>query len=104
MPKDQVLKEIRSRLNKTFGDRLRGVLMYGSRARGNAEQQSDLDLMVLLDGPVRLGRDLETIIEALYPVQLEIEHTIHALPVSFSTFEAGLYSIYRNAKQEGVFL
>ncbi len=78
--------------------------MYGSRARGDADQQSDLDLMILLDGSVKLGRDLETIVDALYPVQLEIERPIHALPVSVSSFEAGLYGIYRNAKREGVFL
>lgn len=99
-----VLSEIRTRLQKTFGDRLCGVVLYGSRARGDADPDSDLDLMVLLDGSVKLGRDLETIIEALYPVQLEIERPIHALPVSSSSFEAGLYGIYRNAKREGIFL
>jgi len=31
-----------------------------------ASEDSDLDLMVLLEGPLRLGRDLETIVQALY--------------------------------------
>jgi predicted nucleotidyltransferase len=103
MRRDEILTEIRSRLEKAFGDRLQGIVLYGSRARGNAVEQSDLDLMVLLAGTVRLGRDLEKIIDALYPVQLEIELAIHALPVSHTVFEAGLYTLHRNAKEEGVF-
>lgn len=101
---DTMRREIRSRLQAAFRDRLQGVLLFGSRARGEAGPDSDLDLMVLLEEPVRLGKDLETIVAALYPVQLEIESPIHALPVSARSFEAGAFGIYRNAKREGAFL
>lgn len=101
---DSVRQKIRSRLEVAFQDRLQGVLLYGSEARGEARRDSDLDLMVLLEEPVRLGQDLETIVDALYPVQLEIEAPIHALPVSARSFEAGEYGIYRRAKREGAFL
>jgi predicted nucleotidyltransferase len=102
--RDQLRKEIRTRLEAAFRDRLQGVLLYGSEARNEAREGSDLDLMVLLDGPVRLGRDLETIIEALYPVQLEIDAPIHATPVPADVFEAGEWGVYRSARREGVFL
>jgi len=97
-------REIRSRLDSAFGERLRGVLLYGSEARNDSRTDSDVDLMVLLDGPVRLGRDLDTIVEALYPVQLEIDAPIHATPVSAEIFEAGEWGLYRSARQEGVYL
>jgi predicted nucleotidyltransferase len=97
-------QEIRSRLEAAFHGRLHGVLLYGSEARKQSREESDLDLMVLLDGPVRLGRDLETIVEALYPLQLEIDAPIHALPVSVDAFEAGEFGLYRSARREGVFL
>ncbi|HEX3526643.1 MAG TPA: nucleotidyltransferase domain-containing protein [Thermoanaerobaculia bacterium] len=99
-----VRQEIRSRLGAVFHERLRGVLLYGSEARNEAQAGSDVDLMVLLDGPVRLSRDLDTIVEALYPVQLEIDAPIHATPISAETFEAGEWGVYRNARREGVFL
>ena len=101
---ENLRREIRSRLKTAFQDRLQGVLLFGSQARGEASPDSDLDLMVLLEEPVRLGQDLETIVGALYPVQLEIESPIHALPVSARSFEAGTFGIYRNAKREGAFL
>ena len=79
-------------------------MLYGSEARNEARAESDVDLMVLLDGPVRLGRDLDTIVGALYPIQLEIDAPIHATPVSADAFEAGEWGVYRNARREGVLL
>ncbi|HET9226404.1 MAG TPA: nucleotidyltransferase domain-containing protein [Thermoanaerobaculia bacterium] len=104
MLNSEMRKEIKARLENAFRDRLQGVLLYGSEARNEFREGSDLDLMVLLDGPVRLGRDLETIVEALYPVQLEIEAPIHATPVSAKVFEAGEFGLYRSARRDGVFL
>jgi len=104
MLSEDLRKEIRSRLDAAFRERLRGVLLYGSEARNEARAESDVDLMVLLDGPVRLGRDLDTIVGALYPIQLEIDAPIHATPVSADAFEAGEWGVYRNARREGVLL
>lgn len=104
MVDEEIRREIRSRLEAAFQERLHGVVLFGSQARGDSGQDSDLDLMVLLEGPVRLGRDLETIVQALYPLQLQLDAPIHALPVAEASFEAGQYGIYRSAKREGVFL
>lgn len=100
----EMRRKIKARLENAFRERLQGVLLYGSEARSEFREGSDLDLMVLLDGPVRLGRDLETIVQALYPVQLEIEAPIHATPVSAKVFEAGEFGLYRSARRDGVFL
>lgn len=96
--------EIKSRLEAAFQARLQRVLLFGSEARGEASEDSDVDLLVLLDGPVQLGKDLETIVEALYPLQMELDSPIHALPVPAETFEAGEYSLYREVQREGVAL
>jgi len=96
--------EIRSRLEAAFHDRLRSVLLFGSEARGDAGEGSDVDLLVLLEGPVRLGQDLEAIVEALYPLQMELDSPIHALPVPAETFEAVEDSLYRDVKREGITL
>jgi hypothetical protein len=36
-----------------YGNRLQHLLLFGSYARGEAHHQSDVDLLVVLDGPVR---------------------------------------------------
>jgi predicted nucleotidyltransferase len=101
---DEALQKIKPRLQAAFPERFRGVLLYGSEARGGARADSDLDLMVLLEGPLRLGKDLNGIVTALYPLQMELDRAIHALPVTIEAYEAAEYGLYREAKREGVLL
>lgn len=48
----QALREAKERLQATYGDRLRRVVLYGSQARGDATEESDVDLLVVLQGPI----------------------------------------------------
>lgn len=102
MNRNQLLKRIKSNLRAVYDDRLRGIVLYGSEARGEAAPESDIDLLVLLDGPVVLGQELEIIIRALYPLQLEIDRPIHVSPVNADTYWAGEFALYRNVKKEGI--
>jgi predicted nucleotidyltransferase len=47
-----VLQQLRTGLVALYGDRLDRVLLYGSRARGDAEPESDVDVLVVLEGEV----------------------------------------------------
>jgi len=49
----RVVARFASRLNKELGGDLRGLWLYGSRARKMAHPESDVDLLVIADG----GRD-----------------------------------------------
>lgn len=99
-----LLKKVKTRLKNTYGDRLCGIVLYGSEARGNATSASDLDILVVLKGPVSLGQDLRKIIDVLYPLQLEIDRPIHAMPVDVDVYEAAEFALYRNAKRQGFVL
>ena len=100
----EILNNIKARLQETYGDRLKGVVLYGSEARGEAEEDSDIDLLVLLDGTVKALGDLRTIIDALHPIRQELDRPIHATPAEFSAYQEGEFSLYRNVKEEGVLL
>ncbi len=44
-----ITNEFKQRLVARFGDRLAGVRLYGSTARGERWQESDIDILVLID-------------------------------------------------------
>jgi len=102
MTQEQLLQDIRARLLRAHGKRLRGLVLYGSEARGDAGPDSDIDLLVLLDGPVDYGEDLETNLAAVYPLSLEIGRRISAKPVSATEYEEVDCPLYRNARREGI--
>ncbi len=102
MERCELLAAIKQRLLKAHGERLRGVVLYGSEARGQARPDSDIDVLVLLSGPLDYGVDLRTNIDALYDLVLELERPISAKPVDIAAYEAAEYPLYRNAKAEGV--
>ncbi|MBI4699583.1 MAG: nucleotidyltransferase domain-containing protein [Deltaproteobacteria bacterium] len=44
------LEQLARRLRELFGDRLRELRLYGSYARGEASEDSDVDVLVVVDG------------------------------------------------------
>jgi predicted nucleotidyltransferase len=97
-----IVQKCKDRLIRHYGARLRGVILYGSTARGQATPSSDIDLLVLLSPPFDYFTELRQLVDELYPIQLESERLISAKPVSANDFESGSVSLYRNAQREGV--
>jgi hypothetical protein len=46
----RALEAYATRLRATFGDRLREVRLFGSYARGEEDEDSDIDVLVVIDG------------------------------------------------------
>jgi len=53
---DTILREFRQGLEDIYGARLVRVVLFGSQARDEAEPDSDIDVMVVLRGPVKSSR------------------------------------------------
>lgn len=82
------------------------VILYGSRARGTAEPESDYDLLVLVEGP--LSRKLEDQIgDRLYALELESGTVLSLLVYEKHTWDTPLCKampLHRNVDQEGILL
>lgn len=97
-----LLQEIKSRLAKAYGPHLRGVVLYGSVARGDDRPDSDIDVLVLLDKPATTWQDVYAASAALISLMLEIDRVIDVVPVDIRRYEEGEAPLYVNARREGI--
>lgn len=101
---DDITQRCKTVLERHYGSRFKGLVLYGSMARSWAGPSSDIDLLVLLSKPFDYFYELRQIVDLLYPIQLESEQLISAKPAAMDEFEYGGLQLYRNAKREGLFL
>ena len=94
--------QIRRRLEPVYGDRLKGIVLYGSEARGDAEADSDIDVLVILNRVTDYGRELRANIEALYDLSQKLGRRISAKPVDAHEYETADCPLFLNARREGV--
>jgi len=102
METKKLLEQCKQRLVDRYGSRFAGLVLYGSEARSESEEGSDIDLLVLLQGPFDFFQELRAVVDTLYPLQLETERHLSAKPAALDEFESDSIQMYRNAKREGV--
>ena len=82
------------------------LVLYGSRARGDAERDSDYDLLILTDGEASLGREDE-FRRALFPLQLDFNAVLTVFLYARQTWDSALYRAMpfnQNVRREGILL
>lgn len=66
--------------------------------------ESDIDLLVLLRGDLDYFQELRTLVDLLFPLQLDAARVISALPAAAEEYRRGTLQLYRNAAREGLAL
>ena len=100
-------KELTVGIKHIYGDKLKGVILFGSCARRDSESDSDVDIMILLDVPkedVPIERQkIRAIISSLdekYEYALLISPVIRSYD-EFNKWEK-VVPFYQNVQSEGV--
>ena len=96
------LQDVRAALRETYGNRLQRLIVYGSYARGEAREDSDVDVLIVLGGPVdplqEARRTSDIVIDAAvdHGVALSLVH------LSANEFAHQDRPLLRNISREGV--
>lgn len=101
-----LLKDLKSLLSEQFGDNVSKVLLFGSRAKGKNHQDSDYDVLILLNEDYNWTYK-DKIIEAIYEIELAWEVFIDVKVISKNELEhsiKGQNPLYEDAINEGVIL
>jgi uncharacterized protein len=83
---DSVLRRFRAALEEAYGDRIERVVLYGSRARGDARPDSDYDVAVFLKELNRFGEEASRIAEIETDILLDTGAVINALPLRAGSY------------------
>jgi len=98
---EPLLAEIKKTIQKLYTDRLVDVFLYGSFARNNATQDSDIDIAVVLKARVNQSKEIDRTCDALYDFMLKSGELISVFPVSESEMKDSVWPLYRHIKSEG---
>ena len=83
---DPILRRLRTALDEAYGARAEGVVLFGSRARGDGGEDSDYDVAVFIENPGSLGEELHRLASITTDILLDTGAVISAKP-----FYAGAY-------------
>lgn len=72
----EALDKLISGLKKLYGANLDSVILYGSKARGDATRDSDIDVMVILGGYDNQSEEFDKIFKLVYAVEEEYDYDL----------------------------
>jgi len=82
------------------------VVLYGSRARGDAGKYSDYDILIIVNGSVDMALE-KKILDHVYPLELETGAVLTIFTYSKQKWDSPLYRampFHKNVDREGVLL
>jgi uncharacterized protein len=77
---DPVLMRFRTALNEIYGDRIERVVLFGSRARGDAGKDSDYDVAVFLRDMSDRFAEMNRLADMSTQILDETGEFVHAMP------------------------
>jgi predicted nucleotidyltransferase len=98
----QILAEIHDRFQNLYRDRLYRMILFGSHAREDADPDSDIDLLVVLEEPVDAGMEIERTGSIVTDICLEYGVVVGCVFVDKERFLTRQGPFLRNIRREGV--
>ena len=102
-----VLNEFISRVKILLGKRLKKIILYGSYARGDYNDYSDIDIMILTDfSDMEIEEYRDKISDIAFDIELNTGYIISPILRNIDIFNmrTNYIPFYQNVEQEGVVL
>jgi predicted nucleotidyltransferase len=97
-----ILVALKKGLQKLYGPRLKGLVLYGSYARGEASLDSDIDVAVVLDGYGDVWTEIRCYGGLVQRLCLRFNVLIALFVVGEAEWSSRQSPILINIRQEGV--
>lgn len=101
-PVRSILEELKNLLLPVFGERLQQVVLFGSVARGQETEDSDVDVLVVLNEVPAYAQDLRRALVAVSRLADRLDRRISIKPVPLEEYRNGDGPLLRAIRREGL--
>jgi len=96
----EIIQRFKEKVTETLGDRLDRIVLFGSRARRDAEEDSDFDFLVTVKNPQ--VDDKEHVRQMAWELSLKYDTVITPLVIPSEDFiEEKYFYLHENIHKEG---
>ncbi len=97
-----ILTTTKKGLQKLYGPRLKGLVLYGSYARGEATPDSDIDVAVILDDYENIWTEIKHYGALAQRLCLRFNVLVALYPIEEATWRSELSPLMINIRREGI--
>ncbi|MDZ7625259.1 MAG: nucleotidyltransferase domain-containing protein [Ignavibacteriaceae bacterium] len=97
-----ILLEVKDALKKLYEDNLVEIILYGSYARNDFNENSDIDLLVVLNKLDSAGKEIDKIVDEIYDINLKYNTFISIVPITNKDYRMINSPLLLNVRKEGV--
>jgi uncharacterized protein len=99
----KIAQEYKADLQNLYGNQLAEVILFGSFARGDNRDESDLDFAVVLRNPdTRAGAEIGKTSVIGSRLSLKYGIMISSLPTSLHKKQTSMQGVYQEIRKEGI--
>lgn len=98
----KILTQLRDSLRDMYGDRLVKLVLFGSVARGDDAEGSDIDILVVLKGDVNPGEEIRRTGHVASEISLMHDVVISFAFISQERYESEQSPLLLNVRREGI--
>ncbi|MFY9641963.1 MAG: nucleotidyltransferase domain-containing protein [Rhodomicrobium sp.] len=99
---DPILAGFRRAMQELYGPRVERVVLYGSRARGDAKPDSDYDIAVFLRNLSSRWQEVRRIADVELSILDETGATVHAMPYPAESWRDLSSPLMHEIRKDGI--
>lgn len=98
----EILTEVNSQFRELYGPQLLDLRLFGSQARGDADPDSDIDLLVVLRDNVNQGSEIKRTGGIVAELSLKHDTVISCVFVSQNAYATEANPFFLNIRREAI--
>jgi predicted nucleotidyltransferase len=97
-----LVRQVKEHLLTLYGEKIKQVILYGSQVRGEAAEDSDVDVLVVVDDSRDPSAVRNSLGDLLFDLLLETNELISVIAISEQLFNTYNSPFLLTVKEEGV--